>query len=157
MSSLISYGTGETTEAPAAITNNGFWPAVDPVAFRDAERLDSTVTEARVAHALRVALADVNRQLADWQAARIDDGATTAEEVAAPGWAAEGHYVLLYQRALYATAMASLLERYRDYSATGEGDERGEAKDLAADDFRRDARWAVSEILGERHTTVELI
>lgn len=157
MSSLIAYGTGETADPPATIPNNGFWPAIDPAAFRDAERIDGSVTAARVTHALRVALADVNRQLADWQAASIDDGAATVDDVTAPSWAAEGHYALLYQRAVYATAMASLMERYRDYSATGEGDERGEAKDLAADDYRRDARWAVSEIVGEAHTTVELI
>ncbi|SFT96232.1 head completion/stabilization protein [Halomonas saccharevitans] len=157
MSSLISYDTGETTTPPDALVNNGFWPDIDPAAFRDAERVDGTVTEPRLTHALGVALADVNRQLADWQQARQDDGATSVNDVAAPSWAADGHYVLLYRRALYATAMASLMERYRDYSATGEGDERGEAKDLAADDYRRDARWAVAEILHERHTTVELI
>ncbi|SFU80272.1 head completion/stabilization protein [Halomonas korlensis] len=157
MSSLISYGTGETATPPALLTNNGFWPEIDPADFRDAERVDGTVTAPRLTHALRVALADVNRQLADWQAAQLNDGATTVDDVALPVWAAAGHYALLYQRALYATAMASLLERYRDHSATNDGDERGEAKDLAADDYRRDARWAVSEILGERHTTVELI
>ena len=157
MSSLIAYGPGETTTPPDAITNNGFWPDVEPADFRDAERVDQSITDTRVEHALRVALADINRQLADWQQARQDDGATTLGDVTAPTWAPAGHYALLYRRALYATAMASLMERYRDYSATGEGDERGEAKDLAADDYRRDARWAVAEILGERHTTVELI
>ncbi|GHE20104.1 head completion/stabilization protein [Halomonas urumqiensis] len=157
MSSLIAYGTGETTQAPAIIQNNGFWPEIDPAAFRDAERIDGSVTASRVEHALRVALADVNRQLAGWQATRQDEGATSVEDVAAPSWQLPDAYPLLYRRAVYATAMASLLERYRDYSATGEGDERGEAKDLAADDFRRDARWAVSEITGHNHTTVELI
>ncbi|WP_416139083.1 head completion/stabilization protein [Halomonas sp. HK25] len=157
MSSLIAYGTGETTEAPAAITNNGFWPEISPAAFRDAERIDGSVTDARVIHALRVAIADINRQLADWQLEHQGEGAATIDDVDPPSWQAEDVYPLLYQRAVYATAMATLMERYRDYSATGEGDERGEAKDLAADDYRRDARWAVSEILGESHTTVELI
>ena len=155
--SLIAYGTSEASTPAAAITNNGFWPAIEPEAFRDAERADTTITAARVEHALRVAMADVNRQLAAWQAARQEEGAATIEEVTAPAWQLPDAYSLLYRRAVYATAMASLLERYRDHSATGEGDERGEAKDLAADDYRRDARWAVSEIQGRTHTTVELI
>jgi hypothetical protein len=155
--SLIAYGTGETADPPATIANNGFWVDIDPAAFRDAERLDGSVTASRVEHALRVAIADINRQLADWQAAQLDDGATTIADVTPPNWQLPEAYPLLYRRAVYATAMASLMERYRDHSATGEGDERGEAKALAADDYRRDARWAVSEILGESHTTVELI
>lgn len=155
--SLIAAGTGTAPADPPSIDNNGFWPAIDPADFREATRLDGTVTAARLTQALQVAMADVNRQLADWQLARQDDGAATLADVTAPTWALAGHYALLYRRAVYATAHASLLERYRDVSATNDGDERGEAKDLAADDVRRDARWAVAEIVGQAHTTVELI
>ncbi|MCL7930427.1 head completion/stabilization protein [Halomonas llamarensis] len=155
--SLISYGTGETATPPDAIANNGFWPDLDAADFRDAERIDSTATEARFEQALRVAMADINRQLAPFQEEQQANGVATAAEIPRAGWQCEGHHKLLYRRAVYATALASLLERYRDYSATGEGDERGEAKDLAADDYRRDARWAVSEILDESHAVVELI
>ncbi|SDK68285.1 head completion/stabilization protein [Billgrantia gudaonensis] len=155
--SLIAAGTGTAPEDPESLTNNGFWPAIEPADFREASRLDGNVTAARLTQALQVAMADVNRQLAAWQQARQDEGAATLNDVTAPVWAVAGHYALLYRRAVYATAHASLLERYRDVSATGEGDERGQAKDEAADDLRRDARWAVAEIEGRRHATVELI
>lgn len=155
--SLIAYGTGDTTASHDAISNNGFWPDIEPSEFRAAERADGSITGARIEHALRVAMTDINRQLGPWQQARQADGATHLDDVAVPAWALAGHYAVLYHRAVYATAMASLLERYRDYSATGSGDERGEAKDHAADDYRRDASWAVSEIEGRPHTTVELI
>ncbi|MBY5969924.1 head completion/stabilization protein [Halomonas denitrificans] len=155
--SLIAYNV-PTSETPAeSIENNGFWPSLDPQDYRSAERVDGSITDARVAMALRVAMADINRQLADWQQDRQASGSSTITDVEAPGWMPPDSYALLYRRAIYATATASLMERYRDHSATGEGDERGEAKDLAADDYRRDARWAVSEILGKAHTTVELI
>lgn len=155
--SLIAAGTGTAPADPPSLPNNGFWPDVAPADCRDAERLDGTVTAPRLAHELQVAMADVNRQLADWQQARQDEGAATLGDVVAPGWTPPGYYDLLYRRAVYATAHAALLERYRDLSATRDGDERGEAKDQAADDYRRYARWAVSEILGRPHTTVELI
>lgn len=155
--SLIAYGTPQDDTPPRRLANNGFWDDIDPAAFRAAERADASITDARVEHALSVAMADVNRQLAAWQQARQAEGADTAWDATPPAWQLPDAYPLLYRRAVYATAMASLLERYRDHSATGEGDERGEAKALAADDYRRDARWAVSEIQGRTHTTVELI
>jgi hypothetical protein len=155
--SLIAAGYGNEPTPPDEIQNNGFWPGIDPADFRAVERIDSNITAARVEHALRVAIADINRQLASWQQAQQQAGAAEIAEVAAPTWAIEGHYAQLYRRALYATAHATLLERYRDTTATGQGDERGEAKAAAADDYRRDARWAVAEIEGRTHTTVELI
>lgn len=155
--SLIDYGIGKTEETPDAVENNGFWPDLDPAEFRQVERADSTITTPRLGQALRIAVADINRQLGEWQADQVNAGHSTVNDVPVPAWAAAGHYPLLYRRAVYATAKAALLERYRDTSATGAGDERGQAKDEAADDYRRDARWAVSEILGRTHTTVELI
>lgn len=102
-------------------------------------------------------MADINRQLRDWQAEQQAAGAVTIADVEAPSWQVPDAYPLLYRRAVYATAHAALLERYREVSATAQGDERGEAKRDAADDYRRDARWAVSEIEGRTHATVELI
>ncbi|MFA5495181.1 MAG: head completion/stabilization protein [Porticoccaceae bacterium] len=155
--SLIAYGTAPTQDAPEAIDNNGFWPAVDPADFRQTHRIDTSIAPPRVSHALALAIADINRQLADWQTAQQAAGASTADDIPSLYWANPGYYLLLYRQAVYATAHALLMERYRDHSATGVGDERGQAKDFAADDYRRDARWAVAEITGRTHTTVELI
>ncbi|MAY71439.1 MAG: head completion/stabilization protein, partial [Halomonas sp.] len=125
--SLIAYNV-PTSETPAeSIENNGFWPSIDPQDYRAAERVDGSITDARVAMALRVAMADINRQLADWQQDRQESGSTNIADVIAPDWMPPDSYALLYRRAVYATATASLMERYRDHSATGEGNERGEA------------------------------
>lgn len=155
--SLIAAGYNPEPEAPEPLPNNGFWPEIDPADFRDAERILADITAQRVAQALRGAMADINRQLRNWQAEQQAAGAVTIADVAAPSWQVPDAYPLLYRRAVYATAHAALLERYREVSATAEGDERGEAKRDAADDYRRDARWAVSEIEGRGHVTVELI
>ena len=146
-----------TTVVDQSIENNGFWPAIDPAAFRDQHRIDTTITQPRVLTALRVAMASLNRQLADWQADQVDAGHAVVSNVPIEAWQMIGHHQLLYVRAVYSEAHAQLLERYRDYSATGDGDGRGEAKNDAAEDYRRDARWAVAEIVGRNHTTVELI
>lgn len=157
--SLIAYGVNDDNndQPEAVISNNSFWPDIDPANFRQSERIDGSVTSARLVAELSTAISDINRQLAQFQDEVNTDGIESIEDLATPPWAIANHYQNLYRRAVYATAKASLMERYRDISATGTGDELGEAKDLAADDYRRDARWAVSEIQGRPHSTVELI
>lgn len=153
---MIAHGTNPPSKALAIITNNGFWPDVDPSEFKEEERVHN-VTDPRITKALRAAIADINRQLANYQHEQQESGRTTIDEVPIEPWQTPGDLQLLYLRAVYAQAQADLLERYRDASATGKGDERGEAKDLAADDYRADARDAIAELTGRNHTTVELI
>lgn len=155
--SLVSYGNNADPGDADPITNNAFWPAIDPAGFRAAHRVDDSVTNARIVEALAVAMADINRQLVDWQRQQTDAGHTTVDDVPLADWHTDDHYQRLYVRAVHATAHASLMERYRDHTATGEGDDRGDGNDEAADHLRRDARWAVAEILGTTHSTVELI
>lgn len=153
---MIAHGTNPPSPTLEPIANNGFWPDIAPNDFREEERVYN-VTPKRLTQSLRAAMADVNRQLADYQAEQQESGRATIDEVPVENWQTPGDLQLLYRRAVYAQAQADLLERYRDASATGEGDERGEAKDLAADDYRADARWAIAELTGINHTTVELI
>ena len=153
---MIAHGTNPQSPALEPIENNGFWPEIDPSEFREEERVHN-VTPKRIKQALRAAIADVNRQLASYQAEQQASGRADIGEVPIEPWQTPGDLQLLYLRAVYAQAQADLLERYRDASATGKGDERGEAKDAAADDYRADARWAIAELVGRTHTTVELI
>ena len=153
---MIANGTNPPSQELETIPNNGFWPEIDPNAFRSEQRVYN-VTPPRIKQSLRAAITDVNRQLASYQADQQESGRATIDEVPVENWQTPGDLQLLYHRAVYAQAQADLLERYRDASATGEGDERGEAKDLAADDYRADARWAIAELTGTNHTTVELI
>ncbi|MGQ7261209.1 head completion/stabilization protein [Vreelandella sp. V005] len=153
---MIAHGTNPTSPPLDPIANNGFWPEIDPNEFSEEERVHN-VTPKRLKTSLRAAIADINRQLAEYQAEQQESGRATIDEVPVEPWQTPGDLHLLYNRAVYAQAQADLLERYRDASATGEGDERGEAKDLAADDYRADARWAIAELTGRNHTTVELI
>ncbi|MGP9466755.1 head completion/stabilization protein [Halomonas sp. TP35] len=152
--------TGYTTNPPSKrleiIINNGFWPDIDPNEYQEEERV-AGVTEARIRQSLRAAVADINRQLANFQHQQQQAGRMAWDAIPLEPWQSPGDVQLLYTRAVYAQTQADLLQRYRDASATGKGDERGEAKDLAADDYRADARWAIAELTGRNHTTVELI
>lgn len=157
-SSFVPSGTvttGSSSEEPVA--NNGFWPDLDPADFRAQHRLDGTVTPARLGPALATAAASINRTLRNWQQRQADAGHQSADSVPVPVWLADGVYEALYRRAVYALAHASLVEHYANYDATNSGGSRGEALASQADSYRRDAAWAVAEIEGRPHTTVELI
>ncbi|MCM2973508.1 head completion/stabilization protein [Larsenimonas suaedae] len=156
MSSFVA--TGNTRATPLEpIANNGFWPAIDPADFRDRHRVDGTVTPARLDDVLLTAIATTNRVLRHWQFDQIETGYLHIDAVPTPSWQPPSIYPDLYRRAVYAEAHAQLLERYRDYDATASTRDRGDLHDQTADRFRRDAHWAISEITGRGHVTVELI
>ncbi|MCE8028818.1 head completion/stabilization protein [Halomonas daqingensis] len=156
MNSFVSTGTASSQD-PEAIANNGFWPDIVPADFRARHRLDGTVTADRLEGALLAAVATVNRTLRDWQASQVAAGHATVAEVPVPIWQAPGVYLGLYQRAVYSMAHASLIERYADFDATNSGRDRAERLVDPAESYRRDAVWAIAEIEGRPHSTVELI
>lgn len=153
--SLIANGNGTTEEQ--TVQGNGFWPELTIADFRDQYRLDSSATNGRLAVELKAAVSDITRHLRDFQEQAETAGAEKAADVELAPWQPADELTTLYRRAVFASAYAGLLEHYLDYSATGEGDDAGTAKMEAADIHRRNARWAVSQIIGEPHSTVELI
>lgn len=154
--------TGFIATAPTApdegeITSSPFWPAISLPDLRETVRLDGTVTTARLTHAVIDAITSVNRDLADWRNARQAEGHTTLAAVPNEVINNESVHLHSYRRAVYAMTRANLLERYTDYSATGDGVKGADAKIISSDDLYRDARFAIRDILGTTHNTVELI
>ncbi|MFM5115172.1 head completion/stabilization protein [Aeromonas hydrophila] len=154
--------TGFIATAPTApdegeITSSPFWPAISLPDLRETVRLDGTVTTARLTHAVIDAITSVNRDLADWRSARQAEGHTTLAAVQNEVINNESVHLHSYRRAVYAMTRANLLERYTDYSATGDGTKGADAKIISSDDLYRDARFAIRDILGTTHNTVELI
>ncbi|MHB0819824.1 head completion/stabilization protein [Stutzerimonas stutzeri] len=154
MSAFIATG-GST--APYPITNDGWFPDLDGQHMREALRLDGSVTDARLETAVVNAVIEVNRELKTWKAQQLAAGHASLADVPADQIQGETELQHLYRRAIYSSAGAELAERYRDYSATGDGAERADAQLPTADEYRRDVRWAIRSILGRVHTTVELI
>ncbi|MDX7797908.1 head completion/stabilization protein [Aeromonas caviae] len=146
-----------TSPAEGEIDSSPFWPAISLPDLRDTVRLDGTVTTARLKHAVIDAITSVNRDLADWRRAREAEGVTTLAAVPGEVINGESAYLHSYRRAIYAMTRANLLERYTDYSATGDGAKGADAKIISSDDLYRDARFAIRDILGTTHITVALI
>ena len=154
--------TGFIANAPTApaegeITSNPFWPAISLPDLRATVRLDGTVTTERLKHSAIDAVTSVNRDLAQWRTARQNEGIATLATVPSELINNESVHLHSYRRAVYAMTRANLLERYTDYSASGDGVIGADAMVVSSDDLYRDARFAIRDILGTTHNTVELI
>jgi hypothetical protein len=147
--------TGTVTDHTLA--NDGWWPDIDAGHMRETLRLDGSVTDMRLEAAAVNAMLSVSRELAEFKARHLADGAASLADIAAPEINGESSLVQLYRRAVYCTAGAELLERYRSYDTTNAGSDNAEQLTPTIDELRRDARWAIRDLLGITHSTVELI
>jgi hypothetical protein len=154
--SFVTTSPATPAEEPP-IASSAFWPAVDPAKVRGEQRIDGTVTPPRLAAAIIEAIASVNGELGAWRTARIAEGSATLDAVEAEQINDVSILVHRYFRAVGCTAKALLLERYRDFDSTARGDKKADELETPIDDLRRDARWAIADILGQGRTVVELI
>ena len=143
------------------VSNDPWFPAIDPAHLRATCRLDGTVTPQRLHHALLQALASVNAELWEFKVSNMLLGHASLADVPAGALNGENVKAYHYRRAVYACVQADLAEAYRDIDTTPHGDgkserirERIEAK---VDEHRRKLRWAIADLLSRPRTTVELI
>ena len=152
--------TPPSDPAPLGEVSAGdWWPTVDLAALRDAMRLDGTITPQRLLPAVQEAVATTVGLLATWAQSRQDEGRASLAAVPALQVDGESVNVQRYRRAVYCHAKANLIERYSDYDTTGRArkDDQEESRETQAEQYRRDATWAVRDILGNTRLTVELI
>lgn len=153
----MSFVASGTTQTENDISNNPFWGDLKLSEFRDAMRVDSVVTPDRARHSLLTAMLEVNSRLVHWQEQQQAEGHSTITEVPSRPEHPEGAFLHLYLKAVWCLAKAQLIERYRDYDSTHSGHSNADDLNPVADDYRRDAVWAINDILGMHRTTVELI
>lgn len=153
---MSGFFAGGTTTA-LTISNDGWWPDIDAHHLAGSLRLGDTVSEERLEVATVNAILSVNRELMRFRDSQILSGHASAAEV--PGEQVAGETLLIhrYRRAVYSTAGAELAEKHRGLDTTGAGNTDADTLTPTIDDYRRDARWAISDILGIGRSTVELI
>lgn len=152
--SFIASGNQQTEDN---VKNNPFWGDLELSAFRSAMRVDSVVTPERARHSLITAMLEANSRLVTWQEQQQAKGYDTVADVPPRPEHPEGALQHLYLKAVWSLAKAQLIERYRDYDTTNSGHSNADELNPVADDYRRDAAWAINDILGIHRTTVELI
>lgn len=158
MSGFVATAPVPPADAPSdAIANDGWFPALSMADTRNSVRLDGTVTDERLRAALVNAMMDVNRQLRTFKTERSALGQASLAAASADEMVdGKPRLVLLYLRAVMCSAKADLTERYRDFDADA-ANPRVKDAEPATDEQRRNAQWAVRDILGQSHVFVELI
>lgn len=161
MSDFFATATTPTTQPPDAVAdtieNDGWFPDILMAEARDSARIDGTVTDVRLFDALVAAVIEVNRNLSGWKEGQSALGFGAMSAVPALKVAGISVKVTLYKRAVYSSAKADLLEKYRDFDTTSEGNKKAELMNPAIEEQRRNSQWAIADIEGRTRVTVDLI
>lgn len=164
MSDLIAVAPPPKETAPVAadadpvMRGDGWFPDIDLRDARAVLRLaDGTVTDARLRDAVSEGIAHAVDVLGTWRAVRAGAGAGDLAATKPASVDGENVQIARYRRAVYGWALALLIERYRGYDLSKEGERRADALERSPEDARRDAYWALSDIVGRPRMTVELV
>ena len=161
MNGLIALEPFENDDTGATVPefivrNDGWFPDIDLKDMREVMRLDGTVTQTRLKQAVIAAIIYVNTDLQLWQESQKKNH-HRLENIPSTDIACESILTINYKRAVYCMAKADLIERYRDYDTTGEGNKKVEWLESSPGEQRRNAHWAIADIIRRRHLTVEII
>lgn len=140
-----------------SFASDPFYPEISSANFRLSNRVDGTVTDARLCHAIINAIIEVNRELMPFMTTKKAEGFTSLNTIPAMVVNNVSELEILYQRAVFSLTKANLTERYRDIDTTSSGEKKAEALSTTIDELWRDAQWAIQRIKGETHNIVELI
>lgn len=136
-----------------------FWPPISLAAARATMRIPTDITDQRLADALKAAMLEAADDLAVWQGLQLVNGFESLDAVPDrnPEIAGEKRLAVLWRRAVHSLAAADLSELQRAADTTTAGGKRAEHSELTVEDHRRNARFAIRDILGLARATVELI
>lgn len=144
-------------EAELPVVNDGFFPDIEPAAVREAARIPTSITPARLRAAILGAIMSAEIDLRAYAAASIAAGYQTIANVPAPQLDGQSVQLIRYRRAVALYAKAELVERHRDFDTTAAGGTQADELERSIDELRRDAMHAIRDILGRTRTTVDLI
>ncbi|EDY85440.1 phage head completion protein (GPL) [gamma proteobacterium HTCC5015] len=159
MSNSFNAHNAPSPEPPEdrTVVNHPWYPDLSLNSFRTAQRVDHVATDDRIEHALQLSVIEVNHRLMPWMAEQQSAGASDLSEVEERPGQPAGAVENLYFRAVWSLAKASLIERYRDYDTTRSGADQAEELEDSIGELRRDAAWAINDIMKKPRVTVELI
>ncbi|MGJ7099373.1 head completion/stabilization protein [Morganella morganii] len=154
----MDFTSDKTTDITDETLSSGdFFPDISLRHYQLSVLTDGKVTTERLRHALVNAMIEINRELSGWKQSQTAAGFMSMAAIPADHISNESELVLLYRRAVYSGAKATLTERYRDTDTTDSGEKKAAALSETVDDLWRDMQWAIQRIKGESHNICELI
>jgi len=109
------------------LSSTDFWPAIDLAHVRAIAKLDGTIPDAHLHHAVIMAIDSVNNELAAWEGQQRAAGFRRLADV--PSTLLNGQHRLsaLYVQAVICVASADLLEQLRAYDSSHHGQQQADA------------------------------
>jgi hypothetical protein len=155
--SLPPSGAPAPAAADDSIPFDGFYPALGLAAARQALRIPTDITDTRLRDALMAAMLSVADDLTAWRHVQDVAGFAVLADCSDRVIGTEKRLTVLWRRAVHHLAAADLAELQRGPDITAHGNDRAEQLDIIVGDHRRNARWAVRDMLGMARSTIELI
>lgn len=157
MSGFVATPPAPHSPAGAVVEADGWFPAIDVNAVRDAIRLRGEVPHVRLVAAIEGAVLTVTGELAEWQAAHVANGIESLAEVDDRQIAGRNRLEMLFERAVRFAAAAELSDLARDMTATDAAIQRIDEESPPAMEMHRLSTLAIRDILGVTRCVSELI
>lgn len=159
MSLIALPPVDQDIETPAGdeIEAGPFWPSQSTAAIRALAQIGGEASDVRLREAVLNAIITANRATTTWRASQVAAGHTALADVPADEIGGESVKVILFRRAVAAFVRADLAEVSRDFDATASGDNRSERLEEVINDQRRNALWALADMMDKPRSRVALI
>ncbi|HHG5270705.1 TPA: head completion/stabilization protein [Acinetobacter baumannii] len=144
--------SGNTTPSKITISSSDFFPSISLDEIRDFVRIDGAVTDARLKQVTLEEIIDVNRLLSS-----LVTMASSLADLATGQVDGKPDTEILYFSAISNGVAAKVNEQYRSYDTSAAGNKNAKELTPTIDECRRNKQWAIKQLLGQIHTTVELI
>lgn len=151
MSAFIATPPTPETPEDSVIVVDDWFPEISLINIRDTIRMgENVVTHARLEAAVLGALVTALRHLADWRSAHASRGVASLADIDDIAMMGTARPVVLWQRIVRFYTAAEIADGHRDITATDEGQIRAEEENMTADQYRRLAHNAVTDLLAIR-------
>lgn len=148
MSGFIATPPAPASPADSTVSVDHWFPAIDVNAIRDTLRIgEGVVTHERLVAAIEGAVITALRHLHGWRSAWAASGANDLEAIDDVMIGERKRAVVIWQRIIRYYAAAEIADLHRDLVASDQANIRSENERNTADDYRRLAHNAVSDLL----------
>lgn len=155
--SLPPAGPSAPLALDDTVSFDGWYPDLSLRGARQSLRIPTDITDTRLRDALTAAMLEIADDLAPWREVQDMTGFARLADCDDRVVAGENRLVILWRRAVHTLAAADLAEIQHGPDSSAQGADRAAALDMTAAELRRNSRWAVRDMLGIPHTTIELI
>ena len=156
----MSFSGKPTTFVEQAIENDGFWPNLSVSEFQKGYRLPAEYLVDMLATDLTTAMIEVNTDLASAKSTLQTAGVSNLEAAAGAATASEWGYaykVMLYRRAVYTRAKASLLTQFATVTRRESAENTGKELPERGETFLEFSQQAVRSLQGRGRITAALL